>query len=156
MLNEEHVAIVVATSMRENERSGRFDAGEEVLFSFSFENVLAPGRYNPLFTLAHRGTGLDLMDRFEGAFSFVVTGPEAMGGLIDLPVEVGVTRSAETVAATARMSSEAVRTRAPGGRSRGRGRSPTTGRASGISRTTSRATSSSCASSARCSATSGS
>jgi len=33
--------------------------------SFSFENVLAPGRYNPLFTLAHRGTGLDLMDRFE-------------------------------------------------------------------------------------------
>jgi ABC-2 type transport system ATP-binding protein len=96
VLNEEHVAIVVATSMRENERSGRFDAGEEVRFSFSFENVLAPGRYNPLFTMAHRGTGLDLMDRLEGAFSFVVTGPEAMGGLIDLPVEVGVARSAET------------------------------------------------------------
>ena len=27
------------------------------------------------------------MDRFEGAFSFVVTGPEALGGLVDLPVE---------------------------------------------------------------------
>jgi len=96
VLNEEHVAIVVATSMRENERSGRFDAGEEVRFSFSFENVLAPGRYNPLFTMAHRGTGLDLMDRLEGAFSFVVTGPEAMGGLIDLPVEVSVARASET------------------------------------------------------------
>ena len=78
---------------REHERSGRFAAGEEVLFSFSFDNVLAPGRYSPLFTLAHRGTGLDLMDRFEGSFSFVVTGPEAMGGLVDLPVEVGVERA---------------------------------------------------------------
>jgi ABC-type polysaccharide/polyol phosphate transport system ATPase subunit len=92
VLNEEHVAIIVATTSRENERSGRFDAGEEVLFSFSFDNLLAPGRYNPLFTLAHRGTGLDLMDRFEGAFSFLVTGPGALGGLIDLPVEVSVTR----------------------------------------------------------------
>jgi ABC-type polysaccharide/polyol phosphate transport system ATPase subunit len=97
MLNEEHVAIVVATTSRENERSGRFAAGEEVLFAFSFENLLAPGRYNPLFTLAHRGTGLDLMDRLEGAFSFVVTGPGALGGLIDLPVEVSVTRGSASL-----------------------------------------------------------
>jgi len=92
VLNEDHVAIIVSTTLRENERSGRFASGEEVLFSFSFENVLAPGRYNPLFTLAHRGTGLDLMDRLEGALSFVVTGPEAMGGLIDVPVDVSVAR----------------------------------------------------------------
>ena len=92
VLNEDHVAIIVATTSRENERSGRFGAGEEVLFSFSFENVLAPGRYNPLFTIAHRGTGLDLMDRLEGAVSFVVTGPDAMGGLIDVPVDVSVAR----------------------------------------------------------------
>jgi ABC-type polysaccharide/polyol phosphate transport system ATPase subunit len=94
VLNEDHVAIIVATTAREHERSGSFSAGEEVLFSFSFENILAPGRYNPLFTLAHRGTGLDLMDRFEGAFSFVVTGPEAMGGLVDLPIDVSVSRGA--------------------------------------------------------------
>jgi ABC-type polysaccharide/polyol phosphate transport system ATPase subunit len=97
VLNEEHVAIVVATTSRENEHSGHFRSGEEVLFSFSFENVLAPGRYNPLFTLAHRGTGLDLMDRFEGAFSFVVTGSEAMGGLVDLPVEVAVQRNPASI-----------------------------------------------------------
>ncbi len=94
VLNEDHVAVVVATTDREHERSGHFDAGEEVLFSFSFDNVLAPGRYNPLFTLAHRGTGLDLMDRFEGAFSFVVTGPEAMGGLVDIPVQMSVSKGA--------------------------------------------------------------
>jgi ABC-type polysaccharide/polyol phosphate transport system ATPase subunit len=93
VLNEDHVAIVVATSSRDEERSGNFSAGEEILCSFSFENVLAPGRYNPLFTLAHRGTGMDLIDRVEGAFSFVVTGPEAMGGAVDLPVEVGISRS---------------------------------------------------------------
>ncbi len=97
VLNEDHVAVVVATTDRERERSGRFAAGEEVLFSFSFDNVLAPGRYNPLFTLAHRGTGLDLMDRFEGAFSFIVTGPEAMGGLVDVPVEMSVSRGGAPV-----------------------------------------------------------
>ncbi len=97
VLNEEHVAILVATTARENEHSGSFRSGEEVVFSFSFANVLAPGRYSPLFTLAHRGTGLDLMDRFEGAFSFVVTGPDATGGLIDLPVEVSVAHNSAAV-----------------------------------------------------------
>jgi ABC-type polysaccharide/polyol phosphate transport system ATPase subunit len=93
VLNEEHVAIIVATGAREHERTGRFEAGEEALLSFSFENVLAPGRFSPLLTLAHRGSGVDLMDRFESSFSFVVTGAEAMGGVVDLPVEVSVERS---------------------------------------------------------------
>jgi ABC-type polysaccharide/polyol phosphate transport system ATPase subunit len=102
VLNEDHVAIVVATSAREHERSGHFEAGDEVLFSFAFDNVLAPGRYNPLFTLAHRGTGLDLIDRIEGAFSFVVTGPEAMGGAVDLPVEVQISRNEAQLPASTR------------------------------------------------------
>ncbi|HEX4114947.1 MAG TPA: ABC transporter ATP-binding protein [Solirubrobacteraceae bacterium] len=93
VLNEDHLAIVVATSSKAGESSGSFRAGEEVLCSFAFDNVLAPGRYNPLFTLAHRGTGLDLIDRYEGAFSFVVTGPEALGGAVDLPVRVAMSRS---------------------------------------------------------------
>jgi ABC-type polysaccharide/polyol phosphate transport system ATPase subunit len=98
VLNEDHVAVLVATSEREHPRSGRFTAGEETVFGFAFENVLAPGRYNPLFTLAHRGSGLDLMDRLEGAFSFVVTGPDAMGGLVDLHVEVDMARGPGAVA----------------------------------------------------------
>src|SRR6185312_13609305 len=98
ILNEDHVAILVATSSTEHERSGRFKAGESALFSFSFENVLGPRRYNPLFTLAHRGSGLDLMDRFEGAFSFVVTGPDATGGLVDLPVDVSIEKATKASA----------------------------------------------------------
>jgi ABC-type polysaccharide/polyol phosphate transport system ATPase subunit len=90
VLNADHKAIVVATTARDGEHSGRFRAGESAMFSFSFDNVLAPGRYSPMFTLAHRGSGLDLMDRFEGSFTFVVTGSHALGGVVDVPVEVTV------------------------------------------------------------------
>jgi ABC-type polysaccharide/polyol phosphate transport system ATPase subunit len=100
VLNEDHLAVTIAsTDGGTGEPSGRFDAGEEVLFSFSFENVLRPGRYSPLLTLAHRGSGLDLMDRFEGASSFVVTATRALGGLVDLPVDVGLTRVTGQVSA---------------------------------------------------------
>jgi len=90
----EHRAILVATTALENERSGSYQAGERAVFSFGFENVLAPGRYTPVFQLAHRGSGLDVIDRYEGDFSFVVTGPSALGGLIDLPIRAAVTRTA--------------------------------------------------------------
>jgi ABC-type polysaccharide/polyol phosphate transport system ATPase subunit len=94
VLNEEHVAVLVATSGRDAEHSGHFAAGEEAVFEFSFDNVFAPGRYNPLFTLAHRGAGLDLMDRLEGAFSFVTTAIDPLGGVVELPVQARVTRDA--------------------------------------------------------------
>jgi ABC-type polysaccharide/polyol phosphate transport system ATPase subunit len=90
--NEEHRAVVVATTAVDNERTGQFAAGEEVVFSFTFDNVLAPGRYTPVFQLAHRGSGLDTIDRFEGSFSFVVTGPGALGGFVDLPMQSEVSR----------------------------------------------------------------
>ncbi len=92
VLNEEHKAVIVATTARERERTGEFRAGDEVVFSFSFDNILAPGRYSPVFTLAHRGAGVDLLDRFEGASSFVVTGADALGGLVDVPVRVAAAR----------------------------------------------------------------
>ena len=93
VLNEEHVAVLVASTTQESEQTGRICAGEELVLSFAFDNVLAPGRYSPLLTIAHRGTGLDIMDRFEGSFTFMVTGVQPLGGLIDLPVEVGVSRN---------------------------------------------------------------
>jgi ABC-type polysaccharide/polyol phosphate transport system ATPase subunit len=90
--NDEHRVVVVATTEIENERSGHFRTGEDVVFAFTFDNVLAPGRYAPVFQLTHRGSGLDVIDRFEGSFSFVVTGPSALGGLIDLKVQSAITR----------------------------------------------------------------
>jgi ABC-type polysaccharide/polyol phosphate transport system ATPase subunit len=93
--DEEHRAVVVATTWIDNERTGDFEVGDEVEVAFTFDNVLAPGRYAPVMQLAHRGSGLDMIDRFEGGFSFVVTGPEALGGLIDLPVHSSISRAGE-------------------------------------------------------------
>jgi ABC-type polysaccharide/polyol phosphate transport system ATPase subunit len=90
--NEEHRTVTVATTAVDLERSGNYQAGEEAVFSLAFDNALAPGRYAPVVQLAHRGTGLDVIDRFESGFSFLVTGPEAMGGLVDLPVVSSVRR----------------------------------------------------------------
>jgi ABC-type polysaccharide/polyol phosphate transport system ATPase subunit len=96
--NQEHKAVIVANTQQTTDRTGHFAAGDEAVFSFSFENVLAPGRYSPVFNLAHRGFGLDVIDRFEGAFSFVVTGSGALGGIVDVPVEIGVRRVGRAVA----------------------------------------------------------
>jgi ABC-type polysaccharide/polyol phosphate transport system ATPase subunit len=90
--NDEHRLVLVATTQIENERSGQFHAGQDAVFAFTFDNVLAPGRYAPVFQITHRGSGLDVIDRFEGAFSFVVTGASALGGLVDLKVQSAITR----------------------------------------------------------------
>lgn len=92
--NEDHKTVLVASTHFALERTGRFLAGEHVVFSFVFENVLAPGRYSPVVNLAHRGAGLDVIDRYESGFSFVVTGSQAMGGIVDVPVAVEIDRSA--------------------------------------------------------------
>jgi ABC-type polysaccharide/polyol phosphate transport system ATPase subunit len=92
ILNEEHKAVLITSTHYQQERSGAFAAEEVAQFSFSFDNVLAPGRYSPVVLLAHRGEGLDVMDRFEEAFSFLVTGPLALGGLVDVPTVTRVSR----------------------------------------------------------------
>jgi hypothetical protein len=44
-----------------------------------------------------------VIDRFEGGFSFVVTGPRALGGLVDLPVRSAINRVTPTVAQRTRV-----------------------------------------------------
>ncbi len=92
VLNEDHKATIVASTSLARELTGSFRPGEEAVFSFAFDNILAPGRYSPLFTLAEGGTGLDVIDRFEGSFSFVVTAAGSLGGAVDPPVDVSVRR----------------------------------------------------------------
>ena len=90
--NEEQKAVLVASSWVQHGQSGRFSAGERALFSFTFDNVLAPGRYSPVVNVAHRGSGLDVMDRYERRFTFLVRAALPMGGLVDLPTEVAIER----------------------------------------------------------------
>jgi ABC-type polysaccharide/polyol phosphate transport system ATPase subunit len=90
LLNDQRQPVVVATTAREQEESGEFHTGENALFSFSFHNMLAPGRYHPILTITHRGDGLEIMDRFAGGLSFVVTGVTASGGMVEIPVQTDV------------------------------------------------------------------
>jgi hypothetical protein len=88
-LQQNHFVVNTAV---EQERTGRFQAGEEVMFSVAFDNVLAPGRYDLSMLLAHRGGGTDIIDRWEREVSVVVAASTSAGGLVDLPHELRLER----------------------------------------------------------------
>ena len=90
LLNEQRQPVVVATTAREQEQSGAFQAGEQAVFAFSFHNMLAPGRYHTVLTITHHGEGLHVIDRFAGGLSFVVSGMTASGGMVEIPVQTEV------------------------------------------------------------------
>jgi ABC-type polysaccharide/polyol phosphate transport system ATPase subunit len=91
--NEDQVKVLVASTAIEHERSGRFAAGEEAVFSVEFTNVLAPGRYFPVVTVSRLGRGLEILDRSTRETSMVVAGSAARGGLVDIPVRASIERS---------------------------------------------------------------
>jgi ABC-type polysaccharide/polyol phosphate transport system ATPase subunit len=88
----------VATSASTLERSGRFGAGEEVIFSVEFENYLAPGKYYATVNVARRGGGLDLIHRKRRMSTITVFGSTAQGGLVDLPHVVKLERASAAAA----------------------------------------------------------
>jgi ABC-2 type transport system ATP-binding protein len=75
------------------EPTGSFEADEDVLLSLSFDNVLAPGRYYLSIKLAHRGSGADIIDRWERLLSVIVVATQSAGGLVDLPHELTIERA---------------------------------------------------------------
>jgi energy-coupling factor transporter ATP-binding protein EcfA2 len=99
--NDEQKAVLVLSTILEPAGTP-FHAGERALYSFTFQNVLAPGRYSPVANLADRGVPLDTVDQYESGFSFVVTGSRALGGVVDLPTEVTVTQADAVTARDAR------------------------------------------------------
>ena len=77
----------MATSTDEADvESGRFEAGDEVEFSVSFDMVFAPGRVYASPWVAHRGQRI--MDQRPRMASVVVAGAHDSGGLVDLPHDV--------------------------------------------------------------------
>ena len=90
--NEDRRVAMVATTGASIERSGRFEAGEEAVFSLHFVNHLAPGRYFPVASLVQRGRGLDVVDRYPRGLHFMVGGVAAGGGYVDLPYTATVER----------------------------------------------------------------
>jgi ABC-type polysaccharide/polyol phosphate transport system ATPase subunit len=90
--NQNHFTVNTNRSM---ERTGPFTAGEEVVFSVEFENHLGAGRYFPSVQLAHRGSGSDVIDRWERVFAFVVMSTRGSGGLVNLPHAARVERAGD-------------------------------------------------------------
>jgi len=84
--------IFVATSAIENERSGHFAAGEEVVFRVDFENHLSPGKYFPTVNLTRRGVGLDVIHRVRRMATITVFGSTAQGGVVDFPYTTTIER----------------------------------------------------------------
>ncbi len=84
----------VASSAVEKERSGRFEAGDEVVFSVEFDNYLSPGKYYPTVNVAQRGSGLDIIHRKRRMSTITVYGSTAQGGIVDFPHHVGLERVA--------------------------------------------------------------
>jgi ABC-type polysaccharide/polyol phosphate transport system ATPase subunit len=92
LLNEQRQPVVVSSTAYEHDESGAFKAGEQAVFAFSFHNMLAPGRYHTVLTISHRGEGLNVIDRFAGGLSFVVSGRTQSGGMVEIPVQTGIVR----------------------------------------------------------------
>ena len=88
VVNPLHQNVFVASSAARGEASGSFEAGQTVDFTVSFENALAPGRYAVSTLVSHPGG--QIADRWEGIFSFVVSGAGAAGGLVDLPHDIRI------------------------------------------------------------------
>jgi len=83
--NDQGQNVFILTTIIDHDETGGYRAGERVEFAVSFDNILSPGRHEPLANLAHRGGGHDLMDRWEKQMSFIVTSSHATGGIVDVP-----------------------------------------------------------------------
>ena len=73
--------------------TGRFSAGERVTLDWSFECILASGRYSVSPEARHSGQVRRLMDHRESAGFFEVTGARSGVGMVDLAHELEVTRT---------------------------------------------------------------
>ena len=94
MLENEQGHPLFATSSEQNEElSGTYGRGDEATFSVSFENVFAPGRIHASPWVVRRGA-TELLDRRPRLASVIVRDTRRTGGLIDLPHDVSLTRSA--------------------------------------------------------------
>jgi hypothetical protein len=100
--NDRWDELFVATTAFASARAGRFASGDSATFSVELSCVFGPGRYLPSAIVAHSGSGDDVIDRWDKVLSFVVVGPTATGGLVDVPyrttIEPVTRRAPESIA----------------------------------------------------------
>jgi ABC-type polysaccharide/polyol phosphate transport system ATPase subunit len=99
----EHHVVFAASSVWDIPETGSFSAGETVTLRLAFDNWFAPGRYFVAISIARQRSGHEVLDYRERLASVIVTGTRPAGGLVDLPHELTIERSARgaSVPATA-------------------------------------------------------
>lgn len=93
MQNDDGDTVLGASTKYEGSEAG-YAAGDEVTVRFTFDNVLAPGRYTVTPAIAHDGTGAAWIDVREKWLDVVVASSRPTGALVDLPCRIEVARGA--------------------------------------------------------------
>jgi ABC-type polysaccharide/polyol phosphate transport system ATPase subunit len=84
--------VFAVSTAADPEGTGSYGPGDEVVFIVSFVPSLAPGRYTLTMNVSRRGSGQELVERWDALFSMVVNSSRAAGGLVDLPHELVIER----------------------------------------------------------------
>jgi ABC-type polysaccharide/polyol phosphate transport system ATPase subunit len=90
--DEEGHKVFATSTVWVDERTGRFEQGDQAVFGVTFENQLVPGRYFATVQVIRRGGGSVILDRRDRAATMVSTGTRNSGGLVDLPHEIDIRR----------------------------------------------------------------
>ena len=77
--------VFAVTSEWDEAVRGDYEPGDAVTAGASFDNWLAPGRYELTAQVVARGGGGHVLARAENAATLLVTGQQAAGGAVDLP-----------------------------------------------------------------------
>jgi energy-coupling factor transporter ATP-binding protein EcfA2 len=83
--DEQHRRVLVVTSEADDRPTGRFEAGDVVDVAVSFDNWFAPGRYFLSPQVGYPGTTGRLKTMFEDFTTFIITGTQTGGGIVDIP-----------------------------------------------------------------------
>jgi Wzt C-terminal domain len=88
--NDQRDTILAASTLWSNPTPGRFEAGREIAFRVTFENLLVPGRYYATPAVARQGSGIAWIDRRERMAALLVSGVARTDAIVDLPYDVQV------------------------------------------------------------------
>jgi ABC-type polysaccharide/polyol phosphate transport system ATPase subunit len=88
--NDQRDTVLAASTLWSNPTPGRFEAGQEIAFGVTFENLLVPGRYHATPAVARQGSGIAWIDRRERMVTLLVSGVARTDAVVDLPYDVQV------------------------------------------------------------------
>jgi len=91
--NSRRDTVFTTNTLSGEPETGRFEAGEEVVFRVGFDCLLAADRYSATPAVARGGAGIAWIDRRERFASVMVMGSRETDGILDLPHALGLERA---------------------------------------------------------------